>query len=93
MPLKGKFPHITCQIDVKCYSMYIKITLESQIFILKALGYVRQFTRFRALYRMPQRAMGAAITCVHFQICDVNPGQLTDRFCKRSLVCISYKRA
>ena len=44
--LKDKFPQITCQIHVKCHSMYIKITLESHIFILKALGYVRHFSRF-----------------------------------------------
>ena len=48
---------------------------------------------FQAMNVMPQRAMGAAITHVCFQICDVNHKQLTDCFCKRSLVCISYKRA
>ena len=63
--------------------MYIKMTLESQIFILKALGYVRQFTRFRALYRMPQRAMGAAITRVRVQIFDVNYGALLKLFCMK----------
>ena len=44
--LKDKFPQITCQIHVKCHSMYIKITLESHIFIWKALWYVRHFSRF-----------------------------------------------
>ena len=44
--LKDKFTQRTCRIDVKCYSMNVKMTLECQIFIWKALWYARHFSQF-----------------------------------------------
>ena len=41
------------------------------------------FLNFQSLNQPPRRAMNAAITRVHVQICDVNHKQPIDLFCKK----------
>ena len=73
--------------------MYIKITLESHIFILKALGYVHHFSQFsgKKYNATKSYAMGAAITRVRVQIFDVNYEQLIKLFCMKYTPVIFYK--
>ena len=61
-------------------------------FCWKALSYACHFLHFHSLNQALRRAMGTATARVPVQICDINPEQPTDLFCKKNHISIFCKR-
>ena len=56
--LKENFPDTTCQIYIELHSKHVKMTLECQIFVWKALNYAHHFPPLmRSLNHTPRRAI------------------------------------